>query len=68
METPKVENQAVQNVCIYCGIEHYGINVYAISRGECPCHECGKTPPKMTESEYQTKLIQMKRNPKTLNR
>ncbi len=31
--------------CLYCGAEHYGPAVDAISHGEESCSSCGRTPP-----------------------
>lgn len=39
------EDLVMQARCLYCGAQHYGPAVYAISRGEDACGSCGRTPP-----------------------
>ena len=46
------ESIAMQFKCIYCLREQYSPAVLSISHSTHPCVWCGKTPPKMTVTEY----------------
>lgn len=43
--------------CVFCGCEHYVMNVAAISHGEAGCGRCGKVPPVYTRiRDYQAAM------------
>lgn len=31
--------------CVFCGLEHYVLNVISVSNGASGCHNCGRVPP-----------------------
>lgn len=31
--------------CVFCGLEHYVLNVPSVSNGASGCHNCGRVPP-----------------------
>lgn len=40
--------------CVFCGMEHYALNVSAVSHGKSGCHNCGRVPPVYTNAgEYR---------------
>lgn len=53
---------AMQTRCVHCGFEQYGPAVWAISHGNHPCCWCGKKSDEMTEAEYYSKIVALRKN------
>lgn len=58
MEDKSEKAIAMQDRCIYCGMEQYGPAVWDISNGKCPCAWCGRIPPVLSVAEY-TNILKM---------